>query len=116
MLQKLSNEFLDKLKAQGLYILSLNEYKEIINQWGFDIHLDTLKNRAAANSDTINGVSFQFFTSAAVLTEKLKGKVVCYANVAGYEIIGKDDPKRKAFQEFRRAEPFFIYAGKIWKI
>lgn len=117
MKQALTPEYLQILKDNGVVIISLDEYKQKINQWGFDIDLKILEEFACHNSlEIANGISINYMTSKAVLAEKLNGKLVTYSNIAGYALIPQNDPRRKAFTEYRMTEPYFIHKGKLWMI
>lgn len=119
-MKKDTQELIQNLKANGLNIITLAQYEEAIAQWGFAIHKPFLERMAASNSSTIeskNGdIHFNYLTSQAVLAQKISDKYVGYANVQGYEVMPKDDPRRNAFSDFRKNEVYFTYKGKIWTI
>ena len=117
MFQNLTQEHLDQLKANGVQILTLDEYQQKINPWGFEINTQYLKDMAAANSYNINDdLRIEYYTSKAVLTQKVEGKLVGCFNVKGYGLIAQDDPKRVSFQEFRMTEPYLLFNNKLWLI
>lgn len=117
MLNHITAEHLEALKNHNVQIFSLDEYKKIINPMGFDINVKRLKDFACANSHKITeDLTIHYNTSSAVLSEKLNGELVGFSNIKGYEIMKKDDQRRKDFNEFRKTEPYILFENKLWII
>lgn len=117
-MQQVNQELIQKLQANNITVMTLEQYEETIAQWGFKIHKPFLKQMACTNGQSVGGTDlyFTYQTSQAVLAEKLQGEYVGFANVNGYSLMPSEDPRRNAFNEFRKNEVFFTYKDKIWTI